>query len=615
MASSIRASKSGLSIVDTARKAKGWNKSDPRWAEAANVSIPTLKRFWRQTAITQEMFVSICQTLELDWQEITDLGSANLEDLIHQGVDVWNEWKHNNPPQGYSLTHMDLRGMDLQGVDLSNTSLAGSNFSGCKLNGASLAGADLTNANFNSAELREANLSATQAIGTIFTGAMFTGACIENWNINSDTHLENITCSYVYLKAPQSERRPRQGIFKSGEFTALFKKALDTVDLIFQDGIDWQAFFQSFQELRSQYADQDLAIQAIEKKGQAVIVRLEIPTGTEHQLIGDQAKELYKNHQINQSVQLKQEIEKDAKKLYEDNLKAIEAEYEKRLRLQGERHSEEIKRLIEGERQEKATLMGVLSTMANKQSSSELIEYLLDAERKERANFVELLSKISDNRGPTYNLSNPQFAGGFAETVQGDQYRAPVTHNNPEIPSLAEAAAEIQNLLKQLEASNPTATIAEQSAFLDAMVPPTRRERFIGALQAVGDAAINEIPYGSVLKAMVEGWQQSNLKKEINHLLTTLHDLAQLFPTQQKDEVLDILDDLARDLTQPEPDQGRIGRRLKKLVAISTFITDSTSGAAAVSGEASSFTSNVIKLTEQLGIPITQVQLPPSGIS
>jgi hypothetical protein len=48
------------------------------------------------------------------------------------------------------------------------------------------------------------------------------------------------------------------------------------------------------------------------------------------------------------------------------------------------------------------------------------------------------------------------------------------------------------------------------------------------------------------------------------------------------------------------------------LVALGAAIGTIASGAAAVSGDVSTFTGNVIELTEQLGIPIEQVQLPTS---
>ena len=51
------------------------------------------------------------------------------------------------------------------------------------------------------------------------------------------------------------------------------------------------------------------------------------------------------------------------------------------------------------------------------------------------------------------------------------------------------------------------------------------------------------------------------------------------------------------------PDQGRIGRRLKKLVALGAAIGKPANSAAAFSGNVSTFTTNVIELAEKLGIP------------
>ena len=112
--------------------------------------------------------------------------------------------------------------------------------------------------------------------------------------------------------------------------------------------------------------------------------------------------------------------------------------------------------------------------------------------------------------GSKYDLRGAQFAGGFAETVQGNQIGGTINNTATETPSLAEATAEIQNLLKQLEASNPAATETDQTTFLNVMISPTRRERFIGALRAAGGATIEEVPYGAVLKALLEGWQKPN---------------------------------------------------------------------------------------------------------
>lgn len=124
------------------------------------------------------------------------------------------------------------------------------------------------------------------------------GACIEDWNINSATKLDDVICEFVYLKRRMSvdDRRPNapKTIFAPGEFTKLFQKALETLDLIFVDGIDWKVFFQSFQELRSQYGDENIGIQAIEKKsGDAFVIRLEVPPEADKAQIESRAKELY----------------------------------------------------------------------------------------------------------------------------------------------------------------------------------------------------------------------------------------------------------------------------------------------------------------------------------
>lgn len=69
---SIRASEKGLQDIDRARRRKGWNVDSLAWADAAQVSPSTLKRFQDGKAIRQENFVNICQALGLDWQEIAD---------------------------------------------------------------------------------------------------------------------------------------------------------------------------------------------------------------------------------------------------------------------------------------------------------------------------------------------------------------------------------------------------------------------------------------------------------------------------------------------------------------------------------------------------------------
>jgi hypothetical protein len=177
--------------------------------------------------------------------------------------------------------------------------------------------AKLRDADLSGANLSRASLEIVNALGADFTGAILTGACIEDWHINSATKLDSVVCEYVYLKNNEQERRPSDPnrMFAAGEFTKLFQKALETVDLIFADGINWKAFFRSFQELQQQHSDEGLSIQAIGKKsGGAFVIRLEVDAAV------DKAK-----------------IEREAKEKYKFAVQAIESKYEARLQLQGER--------------------------------------------------------------------------------------------------------------------------------------------------------------------------------------------------------------------------------------------------------------------------------------
>jgi hypothetical protein len=73
MAATLRASKSGLEIVDRARRKKGLEKQASSWCGEAKTSVATLKRFWRRIPIGQEVFVNICKAVELDsWEDIVD---------------------------------------------------------------------------------------------------------------------------------------------------------------------------------------------------------------------------------------------------------------------------------------------------------------------------------------------------------------------------------------------------------------------------------------------------------------------------------------------------------------------------------------------------------------
>jgi alpha-D-ribose 1-methylphosphonate 5-triphosphate synthase subunit PhnG len=118
------------------------------------------------------------------------------------------------------------------------------------------------------------------------------------------------------------------------------------------------------------------------------------------------------------------------------------------------------------------------------------------------------------NQGNIGSSGNPNAIGNAAADVKGDQKSIQHHYNyTPEQrQTLAEAAAEIQELLKQLEQTNPTATEVEQKAFLTAAIPPTKKQKFANALQEGGKELFKELMdnmYVNVAVAALEGWQSA----------------------------------------------------------------------------------------------------------
>ncbi|MEG4507177.1 hypothetical protein QUA81_25990 [Microcoleus sp. F6_B4] len=119
-----------------------------------------------------------------------------------------------------------------------------------------------------------------------------------------------------------------------------------------------------------------------------------------------------------------------------------------------------------------------------------------------------------------WNLQNPQIAGGLvdAETVHAHQIGGNITNYTPEQKqNLAEAAAEIQQLLQQLEQNYPTTTpLQKQVVVTEALKHiesnPTFKARVMGALKAGGTEALKELvdhPLINILIATLEGWQDA----------------------------------------------------------------------------------------------------------
>ena len=81
--------------------------------------------------------------------------------------------------------------------------------------------------------------------------------------------------------------------------------------------------------------------------------------------------------------------------------------------------------------------------------------------------------------------------------------------NEAQQPTLAKAAQEIQNLLKQLEQDNPTASETEKIDYINDETSKGFKKRAVAALMGGGETAIEEFldnPYVNIGKAVVKGW-------------------------------------------------------------------------------------------------------------
>ncbi|WP_048325663.1 pentapeptide repeat-containing protein, partial [Crocosphaera watsonii] len=196
--------------------------------------------------------------------------------------------------------------------DLSKANLRGAYLKEANLQRANLKNADISGATFEYANLSSANLTEVNAVYTNFNSAYLTGACLENWNIDTTTKLDNVDCQYVYLLNNEKERQPSSGDFKTGEFTKLFEEVFDTVNLIFENGIDWKAFIETMKTVQVENEDTPLEVSSIENKGDGVfVVKVKVPPDADKEKIHQEFEE---NYQLKlQAVEAKYKALLDAK--------------------------------------------------------------------------------------------------------------------------------------------------------------------------------------------------------------------------------------------------------------------------------------------------------------
>lgn len=343
-----------------------------------------------------------------------DLSRIELSDINFDGTEFSEAYLQEADLSGINLSGANFKGVDLSWINLSDSDLSRADFSG-----ADLSGSDLSEANFSEANLSGANLHRAQALGTNFSRATFTGTCLKDWNTSRSTELEGAQADYIYLslfKDTQSEelkfveRRPHSNKFKPDEFATLFQQTIDTLDLIFVDGIDWQTFFASFQELRQQYDDGDLNIQAIEKKyGDSFVVRLAISEAVDKAVLQQTWDGIYEENQ-----QLKAQLLRTEGKLegYKEQLNDFQ---QKVLQGMSDKNQPNITNNLQGARI--GNMANVLKDNASQNYTAEQRQTLAEASTE----IQDLLDQLSQ-RYPTETLTQKaQLAEVAAAQVQSNK--------------------------------------------------------------------------------------------------------------------------------------------------------------------------------------------------
>ena len=134
--------------------------------------------------------------------------------------------------------------------------------------------------------------------------------------------------------------------------------------------------------------------------------------------------------------------------------------------------------------------------------------------------FKKVLDSTSSSFSDKFNQIVVQEGGLY---VVGDYYlQGNINQGSEKKQTLAEAAAEIQQLLIQLEKSNPTATDAEKVAYVNDETPPALKSRVASAVKAGSEAAFETILdnsiYGNVVRSVFKAWlssEESSSKRAI----------------------------------------------------------------------------------------------------
>jgi uncharacterized protein YjbI with pentapeptide repeats len=180
--------------------------------------------------------------------------------ILKQGVEVWNEWREDNPEimpdlteailsnedlKNVNLSHAKLRGSSLRGANVScailkQTNLRGVNFTDVNLTNSDMKGADLSGAIFIGTELKNADISGCRVYGIsawdLKTENLKQDNLIITKNDEPEITVDNLEIAqFVYLLLNNSKLRDvintlsTKSVLILGRFTFERKAVLDSI--------------------------------------------------------------------------------------------------------------------------------------------------------------------------------------------------------------------------------------------------------------------------------------------------------------------------------------------------------------------------------------------------
>jgi uncharacterized protein YjbI with pentapeptide repeats len=333
--------------------------------------------------------------------------------------------------EGADLRHTDLRKATLTRTNFKNvTGLELSRLQGTILEqpnvrklltsrngyGKDFTEADLSGADLRGADLREAVLVKAQLLNADLSGACLTDACIQDWNINHNTRFNNVDCKRVYLKRSPSghflEPKPDSGEFGPGEFEKWITDVRDTIDLIFQNGLNWRAFAFSLTQTAINNEGIDLSVRSIENKGDGVVVaKVSVSVDTNKTL-----------------------IHREITEHYDGAVAAIAAKYELVLKAK----DDEIDRLVAFHETQQRFIQGLVSGIAEPK------EKVLIQGEGNRVYVMNQAGDVMENSNQNINAGgNVDMSTGARVSIGGDVTGSSI--------NLGELSGQVTNTIQQLQ--------------------------------------------------------------------------------------------------------------------------------------------------------------------